>query len=66
MTPESLTFQGQVEQKFHLTYYNEILHIGMVGIKHIYLLSHELTELYPEVYKAKVVKAPRFQPQDLL
>jgi hypothetical protein len=44
-----------MEQKIKLRYINERLQVGMVDIKHVYLLSPQLTPLRPEVYKGNLV-----------
>jgi hypothetical protein len=44
-----------MEQTVRLRYVNERLQVGMVDIKQLYLLSPQLTQLRPEVYKGKRV-----------
>lgn len=44
-----------MEQKVNLNYFNPRLNIGMVDIKHVYLLTPEPTLLQLEVYRGKLV-----------
>jgi hypothetical protein len=44
-----------MEQKIKLRYFNEHVQVGMIDIKHVYLLSPVLTQLCPEVHKGKLV-----------
>ena len=44
-----------MQQKIRLHYINEHLQVDLSDIKHVYLLSPELTLLHSEVYKGKLV-----------
>ena len=44
-----------MEQKIQLRYTNEHLGEGLTDVKHLYLLAPELTPLFPEVHKGKLL-----------